>query len=64
MCSIKWDDKFFEETGLFIWIFNKGYLESTNDRFHKSNLLKSYKQKQEQGLNNLLTNKTNEKEKP
>ena len=38
MCGIKWDDKFFEKSGLFIWIFDQGYLVSTNDRFNKFDL--------------------------
>jgi hypothetical protein len=61
MCSIKWDEKFFEESGLYIWFYNRGFLESSNDRFHKSNLLKSFRDKQEQGLNNFQMNLKNER---
>ena len=62
MRRVKWDEKFFEESGLYIWIFNRGYLESTNDKFHKSNLLKGFRYKQEQGLNNIKSIKLSERE--
>lgn len=61
MCSIKWDEKFFEESGLYIWVYNRGFLESSNDRFHRANLLKGFKDKQEQGLNNFQINFKNER---
>jgi hypothetical protein len=61
--SIKWDDKFFERSGLLIWIYNNGYLESSNEKFYRSNLMKSFRQKQEQGLNNIKLIRLNEREK-
>jgi len=61
MLTIKWDEKFFEESGLYIWIFCNGYLESSNEKFHRSNLLECFRHKQEQGLNNFITVKQRER---
>lgn len=61
--SIKWDEKFFEKSGLLIWIYRNGYLESSNEKFYRSNLVKSFRQKQEQGLNNIKLIKLSEREK-
>ncbi|HEY3252256.1 MAG TPA: hypothetical protein VGK25_14195 [Ignavibacteria bacterium] len=45
MCRIKWDDKYFEESGLYVWVFQNGYVESTNEKIYKSALVKLYSQK-------------------
>ena len=42
MRTIKWDNKFFEESGLYVWIYNSGHLESTNERFYKSNEIRRF----------------------
>lgn len=52
MCSIKWDDKYFEESGLYVWIFNKGKIERTSDKFNKNALARMYYQKRISLINN------------
>jgi hypothetical protein len=36
MRKIKWDDKYFEQSGLLVWVFSRGHIESSNERFYKS----------------------------
>lgn len=32
MDKISWDDKYFKKRGVFVYVFNNGCLEMTNDR--------------------------------
>ena len=59
MCIIKWDEKFFEESGLYIWIYRNGFLETSNEKLYRSNLAKIYSAKKSESLKN---NKNNERE--
>lgn len=43
MNRIKWDEKYFEASGLYIWIYNNGALVCTNNRYRKSLNLNSFK---------------------
>lgn len=41
MQTINWDEKYFEESGLYIWIYNQGYLECTNNKYRSTLRLSS-----------------------
>ncbi len=43
MNIVKWDDTFFNSSNKYIWIYNCGKLESTNNRRKNSQLLKNYR---------------------
>ena len=58
MSRIKWDEKYFEESGLYVWIYNKGHVESTNEKFYKSSLRKIYEKREKKS-----DNKKNERDK-
>jgi hypothetical protein len=42
-CNINWDEEFFEESGLCIWVFYNGSVEFTNEKFYKGALSRLYK---------------------
>ncbi|MEO8513833.1 MAG: hypothetical protein ABI543_09755 [Ignavibacteria bacterium] len=46
MNKIKWDEKFFEQSGIYLWIYSRGCLVRTNDRFRNSVILKNFKKYQ------------------
>jgi len=50
--SITWDENFFEESGLYIWIYNNGLLESSNEKTYEENLPKIYYSGNNESLNN------------
>ncbi len=43
MNTIKWNEKCFEETGLYIWIYKNGALVCTNNRHRKRINLKDFR---------------------
>ena len=43
MNRIKWNEKCFEESGLYLWIYNNGALVCTNNRYRKRINLKDFK---------------------
>ena len=43
MNRIKWNEKCFEESGLYLWIYNNGALVCTNNRYRKRINLKNFK---------------------
>ena len=57
MSNIEWDEKFFMETDLYVWIFDKGSIESSNEELYKANLLRMYNQSKSRSLSNLVINK-------
>lgn len=43
MKTVKWDDTYFNSSSKYIWIYNCGKLERTNNRSKNSQLLKNYR---------------------
>lgn len=50
MSLIKWDNNFFEHSGLCIWIYNKGLIETTNEKYFKEILSKMYEKRKDKTL--------------
>ena len=40
MNKIKWDDNYFNQAGIYFWIYNCGRVESTNYRTNRTGSLK------------------------
>jgi hypothetical protein len=59
MGKIEWDDSYFRERGLYIWIYNKGKIISTNEEIFKPELLRIYYQSKTRSINNLIINRNN-----
>ncbi len=57
MNKIKWDEKFFNQSGNYVWVFNNGLLECTNEKLFKPVLLKIYYLSRTKSINNLIINK-------
>lgn len=51
MNIVKWDDKFFNESVTYIWVYSKGLLISTNNRKSKSFILKGFRRNKIKNLN-------------
>ena len=47
----KWDDKFFDESLTYIWVYSKGLLVSTNNRKSRSFILKGFRRNKIKNLN-------------
>lgn len=54
MNPIKWDEQYFEQSGLYIWIYNKGLLESTNEKYSGANLSNNHLNIKQKSVNNNL----------
>ena len=61
MSLIAWDEKFFEESGVFIWIYCNGLLESSHEKTYRENLAKIYSSGNKESLKKNLNNERNEK---
>lgn len=43
MHKIKWDEKYFEQSGIYIWIYNQGCLVRTNEKYRNSAYIRTLK---------------------
>jgi len=51
MNIVKWDDKFFNQSVTYIWVYSKGLLVSTNNRKSRSFILKGFRRNKIKNLN-------------
>lgn len=63
MQTINWDEKYFEESGLYIWIYNRGYLECTNNKYRHTLKLSSLRIYNSKNSDNIFIKKTTDTKK-